>query len=89
MTSWLTSETEPSKPTKVREMLITPFFHSVMINLPGVPTFFVWKRPVSILISDSHQNETVLPIQDVTRNIILGVLASSILFWLITSKGRK
>lgn len=89
MTNWLMSETKPSNPNRVRGMLITPFFHSVIINLPGFPIFLVWKRPVSIHIADSRQNETVIPIQDVTRNIILGVLASSILFWLITSKGRK
>jgi hypothetical protein len=84
MTGWLKSETQPAFTSVVQGKTLTPFIQSVSIHIPGVPAALIWKRPVSILLSNSQGEETVLPVPDITRQIILGMLGGSLMFWLLT-----
>ncbi len=63
---------------------ITPFFQSVKLALPGFPFSFIWKRPISVLLTNKNGKETVIPIQDITRQIILGIFGFSLMFWIVT-----
>lgn len=71
---------------------ITPFFQSVKLSLPGLPFSFIWKRPLSVLLTNKLGKEIVIPIQDITRQTILGILGFSLMFWIVaklTIKGIR
>lgn len=82
MTNWLKLETQSGQPIQIREATLTPFFQTVRFKFPKLPVYFSWKRPVSILVTNKENQEVVLPIQDITRQIMIGILGFSLLFWL-------
>ena len=82
MTNWLKLETQSGQPIQIREATLTPFFQTVRFNIPKLPFYFSWKRPVSILVTNKKNQEAILPIRDITRQIIIGILGFSLLFWL-------
>jgi hypothetical protein len=83
MTGWWKNEIHSGEPVAIRDKSIVPFFQSITMDIPGTPVHFTWKRPVSILLIDSAGGEVVAPVQDVTRQAVLGILGASLLFWLI------
>lgn len=82
MTNWLRLETQPGQPIQIRDATLTPFFQTFHFNIPKLPVFFSWQRPVSVLVTDKKNQEVVLPIRDITRQIIIGILGFSLLIWL-------
>lgn len=72
---------------------LTPFAQSIKVTLPGFPGGFIWNRPVSILVENPDGNEQVIPIQDVTRQVVFGLIGVSLgivmISWLISKMFRK
>lgn len=89
MTGWLSTEIQSGETVLLRDASITTFFQTIRFNPPGFPFRFIWKWPVSLLITNPDGKETVIPIQDVTRQIILGILGCSLMFWLITRLQKR
>lgn len=82
MTKFLTIETQSGQTMNWRGSSIKPFFQSIQLRIPGSPAAVLWKRPVSVLVSNQEDQETVLPIKDVTFQIIFTIITSSILLTL-------
>ena len=63
---------------------IIPFSQIVRLDIPFVSGGFQWERPVSLLEIDAQGNERVIPIHDISRRILLGLLGASALLFVLT-----
>ena len=85
-------ETHAGPPVHAGQSRIIPFVQTIRLNLPGTGGGLAWSRPTAILTQTPDGQETVLPIQDVTRQAqitflglgILGVL----LIWFFNRKNK-
>ena len=88
MPQMLNVEIQAGKPVEIGEHTITPFAQSVQVALPGVTGVMIWNRPVYVLVQRGNGQETVLPVFDVTRQAIFGIIGSGLsavlIVWLIS-----
>jgi hypothetical protein len=64
---------------RVGDMEITPQSKVLKIQSRGGHFGFIWNRPKSVIVRTDDGQESILPVRDVTRNIIWGMLAGSLL----------
>ena len=85
-------EHHSGRPIRTGGVTLVPFSQALCIHLPGWTGGFVWNRPESVLVIQADGQEQVLPIQDVTRQIVWSVLgATAVVAYLLWLKdlGRK
>lgn len=89
--SW---ETKRGKPMRVGDLVITPQSEVLQVQLPFGG--FVWHRPVSVVVegngetaAGSGRDAQIIPIPDVTRQVLWAILGLSILVNLLLSSRRK
>jgi len=72
---------------------LVPFTQHWRLKLPWSKGGLIWNRPVSVVIRDAQNLETVIPIQDVTRQVswlLFGLsFASVVLTFLARLNQRK
>jgi hypothetical protein len=81
----LSIENQGGAPIRTRNAALTPFSQALRIQLPGLPGGLVWNRPTSVLVVNNDGQEQVLPIQDVTRQIVWTLLGASTLIAVLFS----
>jgi hypothetical protein len=64
---------------QVGDFELTPQTNVFKIMSPGHHFGFIWNRPRAVIVRDADGQETILPVMDVTRNIIWGMLAGGLL----------
>ncbi len=57
---------------------ITPQTNVLLVKLRGQHGGLIWNRPKAVIVRKIDGEENVLPIQDVTRNIMWGMLAGGL-----------
>ena len=57
---------------------ITPQTSVFLVKLRGQHGGLIWNRPKAVIIRKIDGEESVLPVQDVTRNIMWGMLAGGL-----------
>jgi hypothetical protein len=62
----------------VGDFEITPQTNVFMIKLRGRHGGLIWNRPKAVIVRTIDGEETLLPVQDVTRNILWGMLAGGL-----------
>jgi hypothetical protein len=67
------------KPQKAGELEITPQTSVLNIRLRGHHAGLTWNRPRAVIVKSPDGQETILPVRDVTRLIIWGMLAGGFL----------
>jgi hypothetical protein len=86
-------ETRMGEPYETSGGRVTPFSKALIFRFPGGHGGLVWNRPTSLLVTREDGQERVVPIIDVTRNILLGlagaVLACMIVVGLIAGLTRR
>jgi hypothetical protein len=93
--SIVTSETKAGKPILFGGTTIVPFANSIMVRIPFIQGGLVWNRPVAVAVQSAQDQEYILPIQDVTRQILFALIGASmismvlIFFFSRKSKGKK
>lgn len=91
--SLINVETKAGKVIQAGDATITPFANSIQIRLPFVQGGLVWNRPVAVAVQTARGQEYILPVQDVTRQILFALigasLVSSVLLLLFSRKFRK
>jgi hypothetical protein len=58
---------------------ITPQTNVFTVKLNGRHGGLIWNRPRAVIVRSVDGEESILPVRDVTRNIIWGMLAGSVL----------
>lgn len=81
---------------QVGDLEITPQTRVFKIQTRGHHFGLIWNRPKAVIIRDAEGLETVMPVTDVTRNILWGLLAGGLLgamligmMYRMNSLGRK
>jgi hypothetical protein len=81
-------ENQEGKPIKAGETLITPISQSFQLTVPGFTGGLIWNRPVGIRVQTANGQEQQIPVQDVTRLVLLGILGFSLLVALLSLSRR-
>ncbi|OGN91914.1 MAG: hypothetical protein A2Y88_09110 [Chloroflexi bacterium RBG_13_48_10] len=73
------TETKYGESRQVGDLEITPVTRVLKIHKPGYHAGLIWNRPKAVIVKTSDGKERTLPVTDVTRLIIWGMLAGGIL----------
>ncbi len=86
----LISYTEKTgSPLEVSGKKITPLNRVLQISAPGLPAGLIWNRPSALLVADEQGQEYRLPVTDVTRMVIWGLLGAGLVFALLARISRN
>ncbi len=72
-------EIRTGEPQQVGDYEITPQTNVFIAKLRGHHGGLIWNRPRAVIVRTIDGEENILPIRDVTRNIIWGMLAGALL----------
>jgi hypothetical protein len=67
-------ETRAGDPIQVAGRRIIPFSKALIVRFPGPHGGLIWNRPVSVAVQGDDGQERVIPVVDVTRMAIWGML---------------
>jgi hypothetical protein len=91
--SFINNETKAGKPIQAGGTTIVPFANSIRVRMPFVKGGLIWNRPVSVAVQTAQGQEYILPVQDVTRQILIALfgatLISSMLILFFSRKSPK
>jgi hypothetical protein len=80
------------QPIRASGQTIIPFIDTWQVKVPGSHRSMTYSRPASILVRSSDGQETILPVPDLTRQVIWSLLAASLgailMIWFITRSRR-
>ena len=82
-------ETRAGEPIQLSNGKIIPFSKILSIQIPGLWGGVLWERPASVLVIQDDGEEEIIPIQDISRYVVLGLLGAVALLWLFTRKKRQ
>jgi hypothetical protein len=89
----LVQQTSAGEPVKAGDVKIYPVARSYRVNFPAAHGGIVWNRPLSVIVEDSQGNRQIIPIQDRTRQLQIGILAAgfiaTMLTWFVFRKTRS
>jgi hypothetical protein len=68
------NETHAGQPIKHGDIKIIPMARSLTIQIPGLPGGLIWNRPISVITQMPDGQEQVIPVQDITRQVQMGIL---------------
>ena len=92
MASFITVESRAGGPVKFHGNTLVPINQVWHLKLPWAHGGLIWNRPVSVVVTDSSQQETVLPVQDVTRQAVwflFGLSVASLLLAFVVGRRSR
>ena len=86
----LISYTEKAgSPMAIGATKITPLNRVLHISMPGLSGGLIWNRPAALLVVDEQGEEHRLPVTDVTRRVVWGLLGVGLAFALLAQARRS
>ena len=82
MGDFVSIETYSGEKISYKGAEILPFVQSFQIRVPWINGGLVWNRPVSVLVKTQEGQEAVIPIQDITRQVVWSLLGATFFMWL-------
>ena len=79
MSNFVQTETLAGEPYKFGDTKITPYSKSLKLLVPGFLGGLIWNRPDSILVQKPDGSEQIIPVIDVTRQVIWAIFGASLL----------
>ncbi len=80
----LIQQTSAGEPISAGDLNIYPVARSYRIDFPAVHGGIVWNKPLSVVVEDSQGIRQIIPIQDRTRWLQIGILAAGLIVTLLT-----
>jgi hypothetical protein len=88
--SLISNETKAGKPIRVGDTTLVPFANSIQVRIPFMHGGLIWNRPVAIAVQTAQGQEYILPVQDVTRQMLFALIGASLISgFLILFYSRK
>ncbi len=72
-------EIQSGEALQVGNYEITPQAQLYRIRIPGCRAALAWNRPHAVIVRNEDGSEEVLPVRDVTREVIWSMLAGGLL----------
>jgi len=89
----IVQQTSSGEPVVVGDVKVYPVARSYRINFPGNQGGILWNRPLAVIVEDSQGSRQVIPVQDRTRQLQVGILLAglfgTIFTWLILRQSRS
>jgi hypothetical protein len=87
----IASEIRTGETQHVGDYEVTPQARVFMIKFRGRHGGLIWNRPKAVIVRNNNGEESILPVPDVTRNIIWGMLAGALVGTMLIGmmKGNK
>ena len=90
---FIVQQTSSGEPVVVGDVKVYPVARSYRINFPSNQGGISWNRPLAVIVEDSQGSRQVIPVQDRTRQLQVGILLAglfgTILTWLILRQSRS
>jgi hypothetical protein len=91
--SFFELENRVGEPVLAGDYRIIPISRALILKFPGRRGGIIWNRPVSVVAQTADGQEQVLPVRDITRQILLALygssLLSALLMWLVRKQLDK
>jgi hypothetical protein len=71
-------EIKTGETTHVGDFEITPVTQVLKIQLPSQHAGLIWNRSKAVVVKTTDGHEDILPVTDVTRNVIWAMLAGGL-----------
>jgi hypothetical protein len=81
----LTYQERSGETIQAGSLKLRPVSKVLQVNLPGLAGGLIWNRPVAIRVAGEDGEEQVLPVPDITRQVMLFLLAFSLFFAILTA----
>jgi hypothetical protein len=89
----LVKQTSAGEPVSVGDVNVYPLSRSYRLDFPADRGGILWNRPLAVIVEDQQGDRRVIPIQDRTRMMQIGILSAgllgSILLWLILRRSTS
>ena len=86
--SFIQIENRAGTPIQFGDTRLVPITRALILHLPGSSGGLIWNHPTAVTVQMENGPEHVLPIQDVTRQTQIAILAivmfGSLFMWLLT-----
>lgn len=82
-------ETVAGDPIQLDNAQLITFSQALHVRIPGLWGGVLWERPVSILVIQNDGEEEIIPIQDVSRYVIIAIFGVSLLAWFVVRRYRR
>jgi len=86
--SFIQIENRAGPPIQSGDTRLVPISRALILHLPGSSGGLVWNRPTAVSVQMENGPEHVLPVQDVTRQTQIAILAAAmfggLFMWLLT-----
>lgn len=82
--SFVVQQTSSGEPVDMGNVKIYPVARSYRINFPAGFGGFAWNRPLAVIVEDTRGNRQVLPVQDRTRQLQVGILLAGLIGAILT-----
>jgi hypothetical protein len=91
MTPILTVENLAGPAIPYRSNTLVPFTQVWHLKLPWIKGGLIWNRPVSVVVQEADQQERIVPVQDITRQmlwLLFGLSLTSALLALLANPNQ-
>lgn len=78
LSSLLRIETLTGQPLRVKDTQLRVRSQVVQLRFPNASGGLIWNRPIAVLVHTPNGQEQTLPVPDVTRSAVLGLLVLSL-----------
>jgi hypothetical protein len=82
--SFIVQQTSSGDPVNVGQVKVYPVARSYRINFPSDRGGIAWNRPLAVIVEDSQGSRQIIPIQDRTRQLQVGIILAGLLGTILT-----
>jgi hypothetical protein len=85
----LTVENRAGRAIPFGNNTLVPFSQVWHLKLPWVRGGLIWNRPVSVVVQEGDQGEQIVPVQDITRQILWLLFGLSLISALLARQANS
>ena len=75
LNNWIVYEHRDGSPIQSGSLTLTPISRALVVQFPGLRGGLVWSRPSALRVSQPGVADRLVPVRDVTRLTVLGIMA--------------
>jgi hypothetical protein len=81
---FIVQQTTSGDPVDLGHVKVYPVARSYRIHFPSNQGGIAWNRPLAVIVEDSQGNRQIIPVQDRTRQLQVGILLAGLIGTILT-----